>query len=65
MPSGELVSVSEYDDLNVYKNGQCYELANGEVRQVCVYEMDRLHRRDPGIQRCHDDRIQRQRTESV
>ena len=42
--SGELVSVSEYDDLNVYKNGQCYELANGEVRQVCVYEMDRLHR---------------------
>ena len=36
--SGQLISVSEYDELNVFKNGKCFEMENGKVKRVCVYE---------------------------
>ena len=36
--SGQLISVSEYDELNLFKNGKCFEIENGKVKRVCVYE---------------------------
>ncbi|KAK8825401.1 hypothetical protein WA538_003097 [Blastocystis sp. DL] len=36
--SGQLISVSEYDELNVFKNGKCFEMENGKVKRVCIYE---------------------------
>ena len=36
--SGRLIRVSEYDELNVFKNGKCFEMENGKVKRVCVYE---------------------------
>ena len=36
--SGQLISVSEYDELNVFKNGKCFDMENGKVKRVCVYE---------------------------
>ena len=38
--SGQLVNVSEYDELRMKKNGKCYELENGKVKRVSVYEKD-------------------------
>ncbi|KAK8790773.1 hypothetical protein WA588_002520 [Blastocystis sp. NMH] len=42
--SGQLISVSEYDELNVFKNGKCFDMENGKVKRVCVYEKDEMKR---------------------
>ena len=42
--NGVLISVSEYEPLRMKKNGKCFELENGRVKRVCLYEMDRLVR---------------------
>lgn len=42
--NGQVVSIGEYDPLRIKKNGKCYELKNGTVMRVCLYEMDRLIR---------------------
>ena len=36
--SCQLMSVSEYDELNVYMNGKCFEMENGNVKRVCDYQ---------------------------
>ena len=36
--NGQLISVSEYDGLNAFKNGKCFELENERVKRVCFYE---------------------------
>ena len=41
---GVLISVSEYEPLRMKKNGKCFEMENGTVKRVCLYEMDRLVR---------------------
>ena len=38
------VTVSEYDELNVYRNGKCFELINGMVKRVCIYKMGQFVR---------------------
>ena len=42
--NGVLISVSEYEPLRMKKNGKCFEMENGRVKRVCLYEMDRLVR---------------------
>ena len=42
--SGQLIAVSQYDELNVYKNGKCYEMENGDVKRMCLYENGRMKR---------------------
>ena len=42
--NGVLISVSEYEPLRMKKNGKCFEMENGKVKRVCLYEMDRLVR---------------------
>ncbi|KAK8820052.1 hypothetical protein WA538_002150 [Blastocystis sp. DL] len=42
--NGQLISVSEYDELNVFKNGKCFDMENGKVKRVCVYEKDEMKR---------------------
>ena len=42
--SGQLIRVSEYDELNVFKNGKCFEMENGKVKRVCAYEKDEMKR---------------------
>ncbi|KAK8816697.1 hypothetical protein WA538_000464 [Blastocystis sp. DL] len=42
--NGVLVSVSEYEPLRMKKNGECFEMENGRVKRLCLYEMDRLVR---------------------
>ncbi|KAK8798895.1 hypothetical protein WA588_005456 [Blastocystis sp. NMH] len=42
--NGVLMSVSEYEPLRMKKNGKCFELENGRVKRMCLYEMDRLVR---------------------
>ena len=41
---GVLMSVSEYEPLRMKKNGKCFEMKNGMVKRMCLYEMDRLVR---------------------
>ncbi|KAK8807966.1 hypothetical protein WA588_006452 [Blastocystis sp. NMH] len=36
--NSQLMSVSEYDELNAVKNGKCFEMEDGKVKRVCVYE---------------------------
>lgn len=40
----EIVSVSQYDALNVEKEGKCYEFENGRVSRVCEYHANTLSR---------------------
>ena len=42
--SGQLISVSEYDELNLFKNGKCFEMENGKVKRVCAYEKGEMKR---------------------
>ncbi|KAK8825469.1 hypothetical protein WA538_003165 [Blastocystis sp. DL] len=42
--NGVLISVSEYEPLRMKKNGKCFDMENGRVKRVCLYEMDRLVR---------------------
>ncbi len=39
-----LVSVSQYDALNVEKEGRCYEFENGHVSRICEYHANELQR---------------------
>ena len=41
---GELVSVSEYDEMRIMKKGNCYEMENGKVKRVCLYENGEMKR---------------------
>ena len=41
---GWLICVSEYDELNLHKNGKCFEMEDGKVKRVCVYENGRMKR---------------------
>ena len=41
---GVLISVSEYEPLRMKKNGKCFEMENGRVKRVCLYEMDQMVR---------------------
>ena len=36
--NGDLVSVSEYDDGGLLKNGRCFEVERGYLKRECVYE---------------------------
>ena len=36
--NGELLSVSEYDESGLLKNGRCFECEGGYVKRECVYE---------------------------
>ena len=40
--NGQLVIVSQYDELNVYRNGKCFELEDGSVKRVCLYENGKI-----------------------
>ena len=42
--NGQLISISQYDELNVYRNGKCFEMENGKVKRVCLYESDKMKR---------------------
>ena len=42
--NGRLMSVSEYDKLNAFKNGKSFEMENGKVKRVCVYEKCEMKR---------------------
>ncbi|KAK8801638.1 hypothetical protein WA588_005924, partial [Blastocystis sp. NMH] len=42
--NGVLISVSEYEPLRMKKNGKCFEMENGRVKRVCLYEMDQMVR---------------------
>ena len=40
--TGQITSVSEYEELNVKRNGKCFELEDGKVKRVCFYEKDQV-----------------------
>ena len=40
--NGQLIAVSQYDELNVYRNGKCYEYEDERITQLCLYESGRL-----------------------
>lgn len=42
--TGQITCVSEYEELNVKRNGLCFELEDGKVKRVCVYDKDKLVR---------------------
>ena len=42
--NNRLVAVSQYDETNVYRNGKCFELENGRVKRVCLYENGEMKR---------------------
>ena len=42
--NGQLIIVSQYDELNVYRNGKCFELENGKVKRLCLYENGEMNR---------------------
>ena len=42
--TNQLISVSQYDESNIHRNGKCFELENGELKRVCFYESDQLVR---------------------
>ena len=35
---GRLIGIAEYDELKMRKNGRCFEMENGKVTRVCLYE---------------------------
>ena len=39
---GDLLSVSEYDDDGLLKNGSCFEFEGGVLKRECVYEHGRM-----------------------
>ena len=41
---GEVLSVSEYDEYGLLKNGRCFEYERGRVKRECVYENGRVMR---------------------
>ena len=42
--NGQLIAVSEYDELNVYRNGKCFEMEDGKVNRVCLYKNGKMKR---------------------
>ena len=42
--NNQLTAVSQYDELNVYRNGKCFELNNGKVTRLCLYENGKMKR---------------------
>ena len=40
----QLIAVSQYDELNLHKNGKCFEMEDGKVKRMCLYEMNQLVR---------------------
>jgi len=42
--NGCIVSVAEYNETRMKKNGKCFELENGRVKRVCLYKMDEFIR---------------------
>ena len=36
--NNQLISVSEYDELKVSRNGKCFDMENGKVKRVYMYE---------------------------
>ena len=42
--NNQLLSVSQYDELNVYRNGQCFELEDGKVKRLYLYESGEMKR---------------------
>ena len=41
---GQIVSIAEYDPLQMKKNGKCFEMKNGKVTRVCEYKNGRRKR---------------------
>ena len=42
--NNQLIAVSQYDELNVYRNGKCFELNKGMVTRLCLYENGKMKR---------------------
>ena len=42
--NNQLIAVSQYDELNVYRDGKCFELNNGKVTRLCLYENGKMKR---------------------
>ena len=42
--NGQLISVAEYDQLRMKKNGKCFEMKNEKVKRVCLYRSNQLVR---------------------
>ena len=41
---GQVVTIAQYDPLQMKKNGKCFEMKNGKVTRVCEYENGRRKR---------------------
>ena len=41
--SGQVI-IAEYDQLRIRKNGKCFEMENGKVKRVCLYENGEMKR---------------------
>ena len=41
---GQVVTIAQYDPLQMKKNGQCFEMKNGKVTRVCEYKNGRRKR---------------------
>ena len=58
--NGELLSVSEYNEDGLLKNGRCFEYEGGKIKRECVYENGMKKRvirefTDDGLMRLFDD----------
>ena len=42
--NNQLIAVSQYDEYNIYRNGKCFEMKNGSVKRVCLYDNAELKR---------------------
>ena len=40
--NGQLIAVSQYDETNIYRDGQCFEMEDGKVKRVCLYDNAKL-----------------------
>ena len=42
--NGRLVRITECDEMKMKKNGRCFEVEDGKVKRVCLYESDEMKR---------------------
>ena len=42
--NGQPIAVSQYDELNVYRDGKCFEMEDGKVKRVCLYKNGKMKR---------------------
>ena len=51
--NGQVVRIAKYDKLRIEKNGKCFELENGKLSRLCVYENGEMKRVIQGWELCH------------